>query len=312
MELRHLNYFIAVAEELHFGRAASRLGIAQPPLSQQIRRLEEELGVLLLERSNRRQVKLTPAGAAFLHEARAAVAQAEQAVLAAQRAAQGQEGHLTVGVIGSVTFDLLPAILKTFHTRYPNVVLDLRELTSSEQLEALRQERLHVGFVRRGADVSDLHLEPLLTEPLVVALPEGHRLAARTRVSLQELAREPLILTPPHAGCGLIRELIFTACQEAGFSPRIAQQATQIQTIIGLVAGELGVTLVPASVQSFQRRGVVYRPLERPEPVVELSLARRPGERSPLVQSFVSIAREIAGGVRSTQAPGLKLISPAS
>jgi DNA-binding transcriptional LysR family regulator len=312
MELRHLNYFVAVAEELHFGRAAQRLGIAQPPLSQQIRKLEEELGVLLFERSTRRQVKLTEAGLAFLREARSALAQAEQAIAAARRAARGQEGQLAVGVVGSITFDILPVILKTFRVRYPNVTLALRELTSIGQAEALRQERLRVGFVRPLADTSGLRLEPLLTEPLVAAVPEGHPLASRSEIDIAEIAREPLILCTANAGCNIIRDLIFATCEKAGVTPQVAMEASQLPTLIGLVAGDLGVALVPASVLTFHRRGVAYRRLRKPEPLIELCLATRDDERSPLVESFLAVAREVVTTERPLQAPGLHLISSAS
>lgn len=312
MELRHLNYFVAVAEELHFGHAATRLGMAQPPLSQQIRKLEEELGVLLFERSTRRQVKLTDAGTAFLREARAALVQADQAILAARRAARGQEGSLTIGLVGSVTFDIFPVILKTFRSRFPDVVLSIRELTSAAQYEALRQERIKVGFVRPQQDATGIRVEPLLTEPLIAAIPEGHRFAERAEIDLNELAREPFILAAPNTGCGIIRDLIYSACQKAGFAPQIAMEASQLQTIIGLVAGDLGVALVPASVTTFQRRGVVYRRLRKPEPLLEVALAAREDERSPLVESFVAVAREVVVTSRPLQLPGLTLISAAS
>jgi DNA-binding transcriptional LysR family regulator len=312
MELRHLNYFVAVAEELHFGHAAARLGMAQPPLSQQIRKLEEELGVLLFERSTKRQVKLTEAGLAFLREARAALAQADHAMLTARRAARGQEGNLTVGLVGSVTFDIFPLILKTFRTRFPNVELAIRELTSASQYEALRQERIKVGFVRPQPDSSGLRVEPLLKEPLIAAVPEGHRFARHTEIDLTELAREPFILAAPNTGCGIIRDLVYSACQKAGFTPHIAIEASQLQTIIGLVAGDLGVALVPASVITFQRRGVVYRRLCKPEPLMEVALATREDERSPLVESFLAVAREVVSMNHPVSAPALTLISAAS
>ena len=292
MELRHLHYFIAVAEELHFGRAARNLGIAQPALSQQIRKLEEELGVLLLERRTRRDVKLTDAGRAMLREARATVAQAEQTILATQRASRGQEGQLNVGLVGSVAFDIFPVILKTHLTRFPEVQLALRELTSGEQIEALRQERIQVGFLRPREELPELQVETLLEEPLIAALPEGHRLSSRLQIELAELANDPFVLTPGTGGCGTILEVTLAACERAGFRPRRAQEATQLGTVVSLVAGGLGVALLPASIQNLQRRGAVYRRLAPPVPRIPLALVHRRGDSSPIVQAFLATARE--------------------
>ena len=311
MELRHLNYFVAVAEELHFGRAAARLGMAQPPLSQQIRKLEEELGVLLFERSNRRQVRLTEGGEAFLREARTTLAQADHAIVTAQRASRGQEGHLTVGLVGSVTYDIFPTILKTFRVRFPNVVLGLRELTSAAQFEALHQQRIRVGFVRPLPDTEGIKLVPLFEEPLVAALPEGHRLAASAEIDLTELVREPMIVCAPNSGYALIRNVVLSTCEKAGITPTIAVEASQLQTVIGLVAGDLGSAIVPASVMSFQRRGVVYRRFRPPEPLLETALATLEGERSPLVQAFIAVAREVVDGLPRRHV-GLTLVSSIS
>lgn len=295
MELRHLHYFIAVAEELHFGRAAARLGIAQPPLSQQIRRLEEELGVLLFERSQR-HVKLTEGGEAFLREARLVLSQTQQAALAAQRASRGQEGFLSVGFVGSVAFHIFPVLLRAFQRRYPGVELALQELRSHEQVVALHQEKIKVGLLRpmKEQDRAGLHFEPLLEEELVAVLPEGHPLAAKSHVELGAFAREPVILPPRHSGCGTLHDLVLQVCQREGFTPRITQQATELQTRIGLVAGGLGVTLVPASLLKFPCPGVVYLPIQAPVPTLELVVASRAGENSPLVRAFIEVAQEVA------------------
>ncbi len=293
MELRHLHYFIAVAEELHFGRAAARLHIAQPPLSQQIRRLEEELGVLLFERSQRRQVKLTEAGVAFLREARLVLSQAEQAAQAAQRASRGLEGHLTVGFVGAVSFVILPSLLRAFRRRYPDVELSMRELRSHEQVQALQRENIQVGLLRPMKEHAGLSLDPIMDEALLAVLPEGHPLAARARVDLSALAREPVILPPRDGGCGTLHELVLQVCQREGFTPRITQQATELMARISLVAAGLGVTLVPACMGWQACEGVVFRPLQDTAARIELAVAWREAERSPLVRSFVETAREI-------------------
>ncbi|PTL75199.1 LysR substrate-binding domain-containing protein [Vitiosangium sp. GDMCC 1.1324] len=295
MELRHLHYFIAVAEELHFGRAAARLGMAQPPLSQQIRRLEEELGVLLFERSQR-HVKLTEAGEAFLREARLVLSQTEQAALAAQRASRGQQGFLTVGFVASVALHFFPALLRAFRRRYPDVELSLQELRSQDQVVALHQEKLKVGLLRptKVQDAAGLHLEHLLEEDLMAVLPEGHPLAARSQVDMAVLVRESVILPPRESGCGILYDLVHQVCQREGFTPRITQHATELQARIGLVAGGLGVALVPVSMLKFRCDGVVYRHLQEPTPKLELAVASRAGERSPLVRAFIEVAREVA------------------
>lgn len=313
MELRHLNYFIAVAEELHFGRAAARLHMAQPPLSQQIRRLEEELGVILFERGQRRQVRLTDAGVAFLREARLVVSQAEQATLAAQRAARGLEGHLTVGFVGSVALHILSPLMHAFRRRYPDIELSLRELRSHEQIQALNSEQIQVGLLRPVSEgCPGIHLDPLLQEELLAVLPESHPLAARSRVDLAVLAREPVILPPRDGGCGTLHDLVLQVCQREGYTPRITQQATELLARIGLVAAGLGVSIVPESFQRLQREGVVYRRLQDPTPRLELSLAWREGERSALVRSFAEVAHEIATLHQESQRGNVVSISPKS
>ncbi|MBJ6762493.1 LysR family transcriptional regulator [Myxococcaceae bacterium JPH2] len=310
MELRHLHYFIAVAEELHFGRAAARLHMAQPPLSQQIRRLEEDLGVLLLERSQRRQVKLTEAGAAFLREARMVLEQAEHAARAAQKAARGDSGHLSVGFVGSVAFHFFPTLLRAFRRQYPDVELHLVELRTPDQVQALLQDSLQVGLLRSTSEVNGLCLEPLLAEELVAVLPEGHALASRARVDLVDLAREPVVLPPRHSGCGTLHDLIMQACALHGITPRIAQQATELHARIALVAGGMGVTMVPATYQVLQREGVVFRPITDPAPRVDLTLAWRQGDRSPLVQAFLNVAREAAAVHEARRSGNVVSISP--
>jgi DNA-binding transcriptional LysR family regulator len=294
MELRHLTYFVAVAEELHFGRAAARVGIAQPPLSQQIRRLEEELGVQLFQRSHRR-VSLTGAGRVLLEEARRTLEQARRAVLATQRAGRGEEGRLAIGFISSAPYSVLPEILRKYHQRYPDVQLSLHELATDAQVRSLNEQRLDVGLVRPPGDLDDLEVLPLLREPLVVALPRGHRLSHRRGIALSELAGEGFIVIPRRLGAAYYDQIV-EYCGRAGFSPDIAQEAELMQTVVSLVAAGLGVSLVPASLRRLVRAGVVYRPLHRPVPTVELAAIWSPRAVSATLTRFLEVAREVAAG----------------
>jgi DNA-binding transcriptional LysR family regulator len=289
MELRHLYYFVAVAEELHFGRAAQRLRIAQPPLSQQIQKLEEELGVQLFRRTKRR-VELTEAGQVFLQEARQALAQVEQAVTAARRAGRGEIGRLAVGFVGSASYEILPRMIRRFHECFPDVELVLREATTSQQIRALHEGRIHVGLLRPPVSGDALVIESFLVEPLIAALPETHALAGQPAVSLQELAHERYITFPRHLGPGLYDQII-SICQQAGFSPEITQEAVQMQTILGLVATGIGVALIPASARNLRSAGVAYSELQGVQSGVEMALAWRKDDASPSLQAFLKVVR---------------------
>jgi DNA-binding transcriptional LysR family regulator len=293
IEIRHLRYFVAVAEELHFGRAAQRLGMAQPPLSQQIRRLEQELGVELLHRTKRR-VQLTEPGRAFLDEARKVIAQAETAVAVAQRAGRGEVGRLVIGFLGAATFSLLPAILKVFRQRFPGVEIELHELKAFELVQALHQGRIHVGLVRMPVHDELLSVEPILEEKLVVALPEQHPLAEKPRVAFGDLAAEAFLLPPRQLAPGFYEQLTDLA-QQAGFSLRIGPEASQLQTILNLVAAGMGITLVPESVMQMSGRGVVFKRLPEPAPTMEIAVAWRRDDSSQVLQSFLEVVRETAG-----------------
>lgn len=290
MELRHLRYFVAVAEELHFGRAAARLNIAQPPLSQQIRRLEEMLQVPLFRRT-RRRVELTDAGRAFLEGAREALRQVEAAVHRARRADAGEIGHLALGFVGSAAVSVLPDLVRRLRSRFPGVKLALVEQTTAQQVEALLAGRLQAGLVRPPLVARGLEVRTVAREPLVVALPAGHPLAAGRDVPLPSLAGEPFVLFPREQGPGL-HDLVLAACAEAGFSPAVVQEATQMQTIVGLVAAGLGVALVPGSVRRYRQRGVVFRPLRGPVPTVDLAVAWRRGDPSAVLQAFLGVLEE--------------------
>jgi len=292
MELRHLRYFVTVAEELHFGRAAQRLQIAQPPLSQQIRQLEEELGVQLFHRT-KRSVQLTEAGQLFLEEASQILTRAEQAIQIVQRADRGETGRLTLGFVGSATYSVLPVVLKVFRRRFPEVLLSLYEMTTTQQVQALHEDRIHLGFVRPPIYEQELMIESILKEPFVAVLPEFHRLANETQISLLTLANDPFILFPRYLGSGFYDQIV-NMCQQVGFQPQVAQEAIQMQTIISLVAAELGVALVPASVQNLQRVGVVYKALAESTSQVELAMIWRPDKISSVLQKFLEVTRQVA------------------
>jgi DNA-binding transcriptional LysR family regulator len=294
MELRHLHYFIAVAEELHFSRAAERLHISQPPLSQQIRDLEEELEVKLFERT-KRQVHLTEAGNVFLERSYLVLAQLEQAIEATQRIGRGEVGRLAIGFVDSAMFTVLPEILRSFREQFPAVELRLHELTTAQQIQALYDKQVDVGIVRSTISEPGLSVECLLHESLVVALPENHLFAAQTQLSLSALADESFILFPAKMG-PVFYEQIIHCCQQAGFRPKVAQEAVQMQTIIGLVAAGLGIAIVPASLQSFHRSGVIYRPLREQISDTGLYLTWRQHDTSPVISAFLSLTRKTTQG----------------
>jgi DNA-binding transcriptional LysR family regulator len=292
MELRHLRYFVAVAEELHFSRAAARLHIAQPPLSQQIRHLEHELGVTLFFRT-RRRVELTDAGRAFLEESRRLLAQAERAARIARRAGGGEVGQLSIAFVPSADLDLLPRVLRVWHARFPDVELELQTLLPAAQLEGIAGGRVHVGLLRLPVAVGrDLVVEPLQSEPLVAALPLRHRLARRSRVRLADLAGETILLFQRHVAPGYY-DLLTSACLAAGFTPRVFHPGS-LQTNLALISAGLGVSLLPASIRNLRRAGVVYRPLAPPVPEVSLAIAYRRDERSAVVPAFVEVVQAVA------------------
>jgi DNA-binding transcriptional LysR family regulator len=293
MELRHLRYFVAVAEELHFGKAAERVGIAQPPLSNQIKALEREVGAELLART-KRSVALTAAGTAFLAEARRALAHAAQAARVAQRAARGEIGRLAVGFVDSAVYGVFPRVLRHMRAKYPELNLVLLDMNSDEQLQALRANQLDVGLIRPPcANTAGLRLETIATEPLMVALPQDHRLAKQGQVALGELANEPFIFVPRRFGSGYYDHLM-AVCARGGFSPHVVQEAKAAQTMVSLVAGGLGVTLVPTSLINLQRRGVAYRPLEPPAPTTDLAVIWRQGDESAALEVFLTAVRQMA------------------
>ncbi|MDG3914596.1 LysR substrate-binding domain-containing protein [Pseudomonas aeruginosa] len=299
MELRHLRYFIAVAEELHFGRAAERLGISQPPLSQQIQALEEEIGARLFERTNRR-VELTDAGRLFLDESRQVLAQVDKAVLLARRAHLGELGELKIGFTSSAPFtSTIPSSIHAFRKAYPDVHLDLQEMSSRQVLKALLEESLQVGVIRPLALPDAVHWVELFREPLVAVLRADHPLTAGSEdgLAIAALAEEPFVFFPRSYGTGLYDQVI-ALTRQAGFSPRIAQEASEAMTIIGLVSAGLGVSILPASFRRTRVDGVVYRTLSDPEATTAVWLVRRQNEGSPLALSFIDLVTREAASLR--------------
>src|SRR3984885_7621552 len=288
MELRQLRYFIAVAEELHFRRAAERLHMSQPPLSQQIRALEDELGFTLLTRT-RRRVELTPAGEAFLRDARALLSELDGAVATARRIDAGQTGRLRVGFVGSALLSIVPGTVERFRASRPGVAIELRERPTGDQLRAVSAGVIDVGLVPPPIDDDgNLRAQTVLRERTVAALPAGHALARLARVPLARLAAEPLVLSPRDQAPGF-HDLLIAALGSTGAGPRVVQYAPEMLTIIGLVAAGTGVSLVPASVSRLALDGVTYRPVTG-APLSELVAITRTRDESAVVRAFVGEA----------------------
>ena len=294
MELRHLRYFVAVAEECHFGRAAARLHIAQPPLSQQIKQLEAELGVQLLTRTTRR-VELTPAGERYLERARAILAAVEGAGDEAVRVAEGEMGRITLGFTGTATYELLPRLARILRSDLPQIDVELRgEMLTPMQVDALLDHQLDIGFLRPPVRHRDLHVEVLRTEPLIAVLPENHPLVSRTSVPLEALADDAFITYPSHRR-SVVYDAVFDACRAAGFTPSGGMEVAETSTLVSFVAAGLGVALVPESVRHLQITGAAYRPLSGTPAEVELAAATRSDDASPHVARVLARARALLG-----------------
>lgn len=289
MELRHLRYFVAVAEELHFGRAARRLHISQPPLSQQVRALERELGVELFVRAGRR-VELTHAGRMFLERAQQTLLGADEAVEAARRAGRGEIGRLAIGFIHAATYRLLPEILRVFRAHMPKVELSLIEMPGSEQMLALNDGGIDVGFLRPPIANAAFDAHLLLREPLIAGLPRRHGLAAGGEIALRALAAEPFVMYTP--GRSPLYGQVLSACEKAGFVPRVVQHSMHIMTLIGLVRSGIGIALLPRSASAVRMDGIRYRPLRYAGPRAEMVVAARRGDASPITRAFLQVCRE--------------------
>lgn len=294
MELRHLRYFTAVAEELHFTRAAARLGIGQPPLSQQIQQLEREIGTPLFLRLPR-GIALTEAGAQFLEDARAILAGADRAVDTARRLGRGERGAITVGFTASAVFHpYLPRAIRAYRDRYPGVRITLTESTSVSLLRSLRAGEVDVAFVRPPyvAD-PEFESERVLNEPMLVALPPNHRLVRKRAIPMAALADEDFVLYPRPIGASLY-DAIQSACQRAGFTPRVIQEAPQMASIVSLVAAGVGISVVPAAMRHMGAQGIEYRPIKGDAPHALLDMAYRRHDRSAAASNAVELLRELA------------------
>ena len=292
MELRHLRYFVAVAHEGHITRAAERLNMQQPPLSQQIRALEREVEATLFVR-HPRGVTLTDAGRSFLTDAEAILAQAEQAKIRARRTARGETGRIAVGFTTSAPFHPLVArAIREFRLKRPDVSFALEESSSGDLVSGLRDGRLDIAFIRSGlVDPQGIDVHALLHEDTAVAFPARHPLARQASLNLKELADETFILYRRPDGRGLY-DVIIAACSAAGFSPHVGQEAPRIVSTLNLVAAGLGITIVPASLSRLPLEGVVYRPLRgKPALRVPLNLACRRDERSAATLAFIELVR---------------------
>jgi DNA-binding transcriptional LysR family regulator len=294
IELRQLRYFVTVAEELHFGRAAARLHMTQPPLSQTMFALEELLGTALFDR-NRRSVALTAAGSALLPEARRLLDQAAELPALAQRAASGAMGKLVLAFVSSADYSVLPPFLRAYRAAFPQVQITLREATSDLQLDDLLNGRIDAGLLipplpdRARAELDYL---PVLNEPLILAAPAGlPALRGKGAVDLRALPPLPLIIFPRPISPGLY-DAILAVFRAAGLTPAIGQEAIQMQTIVGLVSAGMGMALVPQSVGNLRRPGVQYRPLAQATPLVETGLAWRRDNASPVLQGFLELMKK--------------------
>jgi DNA-binding transcriptional LysR family regulator len=291
MDLRVLRYFLAVADEQSFSAAAKKLHMAQPPLSQQIKHLEEELGVQLFERQNR-PVRLTPAGAFLASHGRSLIDKADELVEYVKRMGNGERGVLNVGFVGSATFEILPKVLQEFRKRSPEVLLNLHEMSSVEQQRALNESRIDVGFMRPLVPDDSFKLEKIYEEPLVVAVPTKSDLARLESVSLKELEKESFIWFPrssPFSYGGFILNL----CRSVGFEPRIVQETSEMQTALSLIAGGIGLGLVPYSARNVRRGGVVFLPFRSPVLTTAITVAYKKAEQSPTLKIFLEAMRSV-------------------
>ena len=294
MELRHIRYFLALADAGNFTRAAAKLGIGQPPLSQQIRDLETEIGVQLFHRVPH-GAELTAAGAAFRTEAEAAIAAAERAKLAARRANRGETGRLSLGFTASSAFNtVVSATIREFRSRFPEVQLSLTEMNTNALMDKLMRGEIDAAFIRPGLeDPDDVRLKRLPDEPMLVAIPAGHPLAGQTEVSLSGLANDPFILFPRTVGLSLYDDIML-ACRAAGFELVVSQEAPQIPSVVNLIAANLGVSIVPASIAQIRLPGVAYRPIKGPPLVARLGLAVLKSQRGPVTENLMRLVSEFS------------------
>lgn len=301
MELRHLRYFVAVAEELHFGRAAARLHLSQPPLSHQIRTLEEELGLKLFSR-DRRRVELTHAGNVFLAEAKKILSQMEHAAGAARRAERGQIGPLLVACGPLAVQTVLPLILKSFRAKYPEVDLGIKEPNGHDILDILQEKQADVGLLMPHFTSERLQRQACLTLPLVAALPKGHALAGRRRIRLKDLAAEPFVVFSHELALGFYEHIV-GICERGGFTPKVVQEAGQHPTLLALVAAGYGVTVIPALSASSPVEEVAFVRIVEPWAMMPLWIAWRATDKSPVLSAFLEVVRSCCRRISVKRSP---------
>lgn len=288
--LRTLRYFLVLAEELHFGRAASRLNMSQPPLSQQIRQLEDSLGVRLFLRSHH-SVELTPAGAAFLEHVPLIFDQLGRAISAARLTGRGQIGRLDIGVISSSLVGVVPAALEAFRRQHPDVEWKLHELTPPMQIQGLLEKRIDICLFRMPPAHEGLHRELVMNEDLMVALPRDHAFAARPAIALADLKDQPFVMFGLQQS--RLADFLYECCIQAGFTPQIRQQVLEVQSLLSLVGANMGVTLLPASMRQMSLPNVVFRHITPAPPRIPLYAIYRDRDPSPTLHHFLRIIREM-------------------
>ncbi|MDI3291304.1 LysR family transcriptional regulator [Polyangium sp. 15x6] len=288
MELRHLRYFLTVAEEKHFGRAARRLRMTQPPLSRQIQELEAELGFPLFDRA-RRRVELTPAGVVFLGRIRGLLEALDLAVHEARRASVGEIGRVAVSYISSLAYSGITDLLRAFHERFPKVEIALREMSPQAQIDALKEGSIDVGLLRGRVDDASLAFACVARDPLVAVLPAGHRLAEHKRIQLGMLAHEPFVIFPRQRSPAFFDQ-IMAFCRDASFTPRIVQEAPQLDDIVSLVAAGFGLAIMPGSIRRAGRKGLAIRPIVG-APRATLYIVWRADDNAPALQEFIGFVR---------------------
>ncbi len=303
MDLRRLRYFVVAAEELNFSRAAERLRIAQPPLSAQIKQLENGLGVLLFDRTGR-GVRLTDAGYVLLEEARRIFIQLEQTARMVERVGSGKVGRLSIGFVPSATNEVLPSVLNEFRKSLPDVELFLHEMMPDQVVQRLHGRQIDVGFFYLPFDDSALDIRPVSREPLVVALPQTHPLAREPEIDLRTLEREPFVLPRRYNMPGLSGQ-VTEVCRQAGFTPKAVQKDVWLmKTIVGLVARGIGVALVPACLRNFRRKGVVYKTVRGLSPTVEMGVVWRRSDSSAVLSAFLDVVGKVVRSVKGTRESG--------
>jgi len=291
MELRHLRYFVTLAEELNFNRAAARLHISQPPLTRQIQQLEEDLGSRLFIRTTR-GVELTEAGRSMLADAQRILGLVDVAKERTRKISRGQFGQLDVGIFGSAILNHIPRVLREFRNTYPEVEIALHQQTKSEQIQALRERRLTIGFNRHVPVEPDIIVETVFLEPLVIALHNKHPLARHKSIGIEEIVDEPLILYPSNTRPGFADD-VMALFRNIGTVPRVVQEVTDVVTSIALVSSGFGICLTPKAASSLMLPGVVYRPIKGdPVPTIEFACLYRRDDESPILAAFLDITRK--------------------